>query len=201
MINGLTDHARIAVALAQHEAERLSVPFIGDDILLIGLAQAVSRPGMRGLWPWIKLLVSPSPSARANAHGCKMVRTVFTQSCLDVDHLSAAVELQTADQRQGQPRAVATGPLPFTADAKATLVVAGGQAQARAHLHCGAEHLLLGLLTNEHGAATKVIAACGVAPAALRAALLELMPMPPSQPTENPATPQLPPPAPSAYNR
>ena len=41
------DHARIDVALAQHEAERLNVPFIGDDTLLIGVAQAVSRPEMR----------------------------------------------------------------------------------------------------------------------------------------------------------
>ena len=42
MFDGLTDHARIAVALAQHAAERLGLPNIGDDMLLVGLAQEKS---------------------------------------------------------------------------------------------------------------------------------------------------------------
>jgi len=69
-----------------------------------------------------------------------------------------------------------TGPdLPYTSPAKKVLELAMAEARYLNHQYVGTEHLLLGLIREEHGAAAQVITSSGITIDAARAGVLEIL--------------------------
>jgi len=65
--------------------------------------------------------------------------------------------------------------LPYTSPAKKVLELAMAEARYLNHQYVGTEHLLLGLIREEHGAAAQVITSFGITIDAARAGVLEIL--------------------------
>lgn len=65
--------------------------------------------------------------------------------------------------------------LPFTSEAKRTLELSLLEASRRGHSNVGPEHILLGLLAEEGGAAQRVLAQLGVDPSSVRGDVIEAL--------------------------
>jgi uncharacterized protein (TIGR03435 family) len=93
-----------------------------------------------------------------------------------------------------------TEEIPFSASCERVLQYAAEEADRLSHDYIGTEHLLLGLLREEHGAAAQVLAARGLRIEAVREAIVELLssgeqpepPGPPPTPANTYQWPQVP---------
>jgi ATP-dependent Clp protease ATP-binding subunit ClpC len=74
----------------------------------------------------------------------------------------------------------ASGPIPFTPDAKRTLEQALHEALVLGHNYIGTEHILLGLISLSEGPSVRILADMNVTPEAIRAETLRIIG--PSQP-------------------
>jgi NTP pyrophosphatase (non-canonical NTP hydrolase) len=86
-------------------------------------------------------------------------------------------EVQTAVEAicQAGPVEIGVGQLPFTPRTKEVLGFASNEAATLKHNYIGTEHLLLGLLCDDEGAAAQALAALGLAPETLREKALDYL--------------------------
>ncbi|MCM6774038.1 hypothetical protein NDR87_11195 [Nocardia sp. CDC159] len=78
------------------------------------------------------------------------------------------------------------GHIPFTAHAKSVLELSLREAMALGHSHIGTEHILLALIREPEGAATRVLTRCGAELATMRTRIRSMATeqTPPSKPTD-----------------
>src|ERR1700704_4506059 len=84
---------------------------------------------------------------------------VLTNLNVDLEEIQQKIE-ETV--KKGKAAAAAGPDLPYTSRAKKVLELAMSEARALNHSYVGSEHLLLGLLREEHGLAAQVLTAAGV---------------------------------------
>ena len=89
---------------------------------------------------------------------------------LDVDLNRVRTTIEDVVQQGGQSR-VTRPDLPYTSRAKHVLELAMAEAREAGHSHVGSEHLLLGMIREEHGIAAQALMNAGVTLATARAAL------------------------------
>jgi ATP-dependent Clp protease ATP-binding subunit ClpC len=137
-----TERARQVVVLAQDEARRLRHDYIGTEHLLLGLLREEEGIAAR----------------------------VLESLGLTVDAVRAQVARIVAP---GEP--VQTGgmhQIPFTPRAKKVLDLSLREAIALGHSYIGTEHVLLGLLHEGDGVATRILIDAGAGPDRVRNAVL-----------------------------
>lgn len=168
MFERFTSSARTAVTLAQQEARMLDRPQIGAEHVLIGLAGNGADPAAEAL-----------RSAGVTADALRSAAWGRTEDNLDSDALALlGIDLdqvrRAAEERFGRGALDAAtsghapkGHIPFSAPAKQALAAAVSQATALRTGSISSGHLLLGLLADANGAATRTLRNCGVDIAAL----------------------------------
>ncbi len=91
---------------------------------------------------------------------------------VELDDIEQKIEEMVKKAKAGQT----TGPdLPYTSPAKKVLELAMAEARSLNHQYVGTEHVLLGLIREEHGAAARVITSFGITIDAARAGVLEIL--------------------------
>ena len=90
----------------------------------------------------------------------------------ELDDMQRKIEETVKKAKAGQT----IGPdLPYTSPAKKVLELAMAEARYLNHQYVGTEHVLLGLIREEHGAAAQVITSFGITIDAARAGVLEIL--------------------------
>jgi len=98
--------------------------------------------------------------------------TVLQNLGVELDDIQRKIEETVKKAKAGQT----VGPdLPYTSPAKKVLELAMAEARYLNHQYVGTEHLLLGLIREEHGAAAQVITSFGITIDAARAGVLEIL--------------------------
>ena len=180
MFERFTDQARIAVQLAQEYARQHHAATIRTEHLLIGVLGAPDSPA-------VALLADPrgAPARRrggrrALPRGGEPDPEALAALGIDLDEVRrraeeafgpGALERTWAGRGRG---ARWLGHIPFEAAAKKAMELSLREAIALKDRYIGAEHLLLGLLRTEAGAAHHMLAARGVTLAEVRAAVADL---------------------------
>ncbi|HEV7207642.1 MAG TPA: Clp protease N-terminal domain-containing protein [Mycobacteriales bacterium] len=188
MFERFTDEARAAIVAAQIHARRLGHHYIGCEHLLLAVAASEGETGRilraAGLAPTaveaetLRLLGTP---------GGTLDRAALAAIGIDLDVVREKIEASFGPQALA-PRArhtrrhrwsrrrecgPVTGHIPFTARAKKCLELAVGEATALHQQHIGAEHLALAFTAMTSGLAPEILSSLGVAPARLRAEILD----------------------------
>ncbi len=169
MFERFTDSARAAVALAQEEARALGHAHIGAEHLLLALARdgqstAGAALGARGL-------SAAGLRAQLAAAGGELDAQALAMIGIDLDQVRRATEAAFgpgALDRAARGRAARLGHRPFTKRAKKVLELALREALRLGHRHIGSGHLLLGLVREGDGMATRLLVEAGTDLAALR---------------------------------
>jgi len=98
--------------------------------------------------------------------------TVLQNLGVELGDIQHKIEETVKKAKAGQT----VGPdLPYTSPAKKVLELAMAEARYLNHQYVGTEHLLLGLIREEHGAAAQVITSFGITIDAARAGVLEIL--------------------------
>jgi len=98
--------------------------------------------------------------------------TVLQNLGVELGDIQHKIEETVKKAKAGQT----AGPdLPYTSPAKKVLELAMAEARYLNHQYVGTEHLLLGLIREEHGAAAQVITSFGITIDAARAGVLEIL--------------------------
>jgi ATP-dependent Clp protease ATP-binding subunit ClpA len=98
--------------------------------------------------------------------------TVLQNLGVELGGIQRRIEETVKKAKAGQT----IGPdLPYTSPAKKVLELAMAEARYLNHQYVGTEHLLLGLIREEHGAAAQVITSSGITIDAARAGVLEIL--------------------------
>jgi len=148
MFDLLTDRARAVLALARQEAANLNHLYIGSEHILVGLAeegQGVAARVLRGLGVGFDEIVGAIEQVDGNASDTR------------------SISMRSAGQ------------IPFTPRAKALLEFAVKEAQDLRHNYVGTEHLLLGLLCEGGGTASKVLTFLDLSPQTIRSDVMECL--------------------------
>jgi hypothetical protein len=95
---------------------------------------------------------------------------------LGADETALRAAVERAFPRGTQSKSA--GQIPFTPEAKKALELSLREALALGHNYIGAEHLLLGLVRVDDGAAATVLSTLGIGGARVREAVVPLMPAP-----------------------
>jgi ATP-dependent Clp protease ATP-binding subunit ClpA len=168
-----TDRAKRAIVASQDEALALGHDFIGTEHLLLGLAgtgdstagEVLKEHGVvlsRAREETVRLL----EAAGIPATGGQPAKDALSSIGIDVGEIQ-----RRADDTFG-PGAFQFPRPAYTPLAKKALECTLREAQALGHEDIGTEHMLLGLLAEEEGAALKVLSALDVEVTALRPAVL-----------------------------
>ena len=145
MFDRFTEDANQAMRLANIEVQRFGQEYLGAEHLLLGAALEQSEA----------------------------VVTLWKR--LDVDPARVRAEVEKAAPKGTAKRPVDLGSGPQWDDgARAALLLAFEEAASLQHEHFGCEHLLLGLIREEDGAAARVLDALGVNLETARAAAREV---------------------------
>ncbi|MCW0214986.1 MAG: ATPase [Pseudonocardia sp.] len=177
MFEKFTESARRAVVLAQQDARERRQGDIRTENVLIALYDTPSSPGA------LLLRGAGVTRAEVDADIVRMRRgdgpdpEALATLGIDLDEVRRQAEEafgpgaldRTRAARGGSPR----GHIPFDRSAKKTLELSLREALRLKHRHIGTEHLLLGLLHTETGAAHHILNARGVTLDGMRAAVEE----------------------------
>ena len=164
MFERFTQEARQAVTLAQEEARHLRHNYIGTEHLLLGLldqsdtvaCRTLSRLGLpreRAVESIIDHL--GTKDLDAEALGALGIDLEAVRERVEADFGEGALDAPSSRPRRGKgdPR----GHIPFTPGAKKALELSLREALALKHNYIAGGHILLGLLREGEGLATKVI--------------------------------------------
>ncbi|MCG5216723.1 Clp protease N-terminal domain-containing protein [Streptosporangium soli] len=173
MFERFTHAARQVVTQAQAEARLLNHRHIGTEHLLLALLSEADQPPAR--------LLNEHGLTHEGATAC-VKRYVGTDE-LDADALdSIGIDLAAVREKIEQtfgtgaldgprgPKSV-TGHIPFDPRAKKALELSLREALALKHKHIADGHILLGLLREGQGLASKILSESGIDPADLRTRL------------------------------
>lgn len=176
MFERFTAHARSVVVRAQEEARELGQPSIGTPTILLGVAEARDTAGARVL----QALGIDRDDIRDDIRRISMQRDpafshedqdALRSVGIDLDEVRRSVEETFGPGALDHGRA-SRGHIPFTRGAKKALELSLREAIALGHKHIGTEHLLLGLVRDEHSSAARILAARGVDRELVRAQVL-----------------------------
>ncbi len=192
MFERFDDEARAVVVQAQLHARRLGHGYLGCEHLLLALTSSgtdLSRVlGASGLTPaaveaaTLRVLGTPGPPDHE----------ALAAIGIDLDQVRAALEASFGPgalrvtpspghrRRWGRSRRCRAGTghshTPFTAQAKNCIELALRETKALGGQQIGVDHLALALTTMTGGLAPEILAAIGVTPMQLRAAILDRYP-------------------------
>jgi ATP-dependent Clp protease ATP-binding subunit ClpA len=185
MFERFTQPARQAVVLAQEEARRLRHAGFGTEHLLLGVLAEGRGLGARVLAEGgvsldevrerVRRSGGPAPAGAPAEPDARALETIG----IDLDAVRRKVEetfgpgalgRRPVTTRRWRPRAPAH--LPFTPEAKRALELSLREALRLGHRWIGTEHLVLGLLRQERGAAARLLRAAGVEHAAVEERIL-----------------------------
>jgi ATP-dependent Clp protease ATP-binding subunit ClpA len=171
-----TTQARQVVVLAQEEARQLRHPAIGTEHLLLGLLgngdsdsparQALQQRGLQAAT--VRQRVIAIVDGGLDPHALAFLG-------IDLDQVRQATEAAFGPGALDARGPVRSGHIPFTPRAKKVLELSLREAVRLKHDHIGAGHLLLGLLREGGGRATRIIADAGIDLDDLRAEVARLI--------------------------
>jgi len=162
MFTRFTDRSRKSVEAAFEEARMLGHDSLGDEDLLLGIlsvdegiaAEALSSLGVT------------QEAARAQSE--EMLSEALSSIGISFEEVRAeagdAFDMRIPDDRR----------IPYSPLAKKALVGARKEMRTLGDNSLGTEHVLLGILENEDGAAVRMLARMGVAPDTLEERLFEM---------------------------
>ncbi len=184
MFERFTHPARRVVVLAQVEARSLRHNYIGTEHLLLGLLGETEGPAarvLRGLGvdrddirTGIVENVGTGPLNQPDAVALdaigidldavrRRVEEAFGPNALERTRAARARTLKRRGLRgRKYRRSCGEGHISFTPRAKKTLELSLREALALGHDYIGAEHVLLGLLREEHGLAALLLSRAGI---------------------------------------
>jgi ATP-dependent Clp protease ATP-binding subunit ClpA len=178
MFERFTKEARAVVVRAQEEARRLRAPFIDTEHLLLAMLDGAG-PATRAL---CDRGADPADLRRriaavAGPPGDDLDPDALATLGIDLDEVRRATEAAfgpgALDARRGKP--VRPGHIPFTRRAKKVLELSLRESLRLGHNHIGTGHLLLGLIREGEGLATRVLTGSGVELTALRDDVIRLI--------------------------
>jgi ATP-dependent Clp protease ATP-binding subunit ClpC len=132
MFDRFTDRARKVMGLARQEAQRFNHDYIGTEHILLGLME----------------------------EGSGVAASVLKNLGCDRDSIRSAV-LKHVSVGHGDPNRL-IGQFPFTPRAKKVLELSLASAAKLGHTYIGTEHLLLGLISEDHGFAAQALISAGL---------------------------------------
>ena len=162
MFNRLTDRSRNCVQAAFEEARMLGHDSLGDEDLLLGILRADEGIAVEAL----SSLGVTLEVARAESEG--MLADALSSIGISLEDIRREAgdtfEMRIPDNRR----------IPYSPRAKKALVEARKEMRRLGDNYLGTEHVLLGMLRNEDGAAVRILASMGVSPETLEDRLFEL---------------------------
>ncbi|WP_030910717.1 Clp protease N-terminal domain-containing protein [Streptosporangium amethystogenes] len=178
MFERFTDQARQTVTLAQENTRRLKHPSIGTEHLLLGLLdqpQTVSARilGRHGLDREradraVVRLVPHSPKDALDADALETIGIDLSAIREKVEAAFGPGSLDRPPQRDHRGGLFSGRHIPFSKGAKKSLELSLREAIALKHKYIGDGHILLGLLREGEGLASRVIADAGIDQGTLR---------------------------------
>jgi ATP-dependent Clp protease ATP-binding subunit ClpA len=157
-----TDKSRRSVRAAWEEARMLGHDSVGDEDLLLGILRAEEGVAAEAL----SSLGVTLEDAREESEG--MLSDALS---------SIGISLEEIRREAGDTFEMRIPPgrrLPLSPRAKNVLVQARKEMRRLGDNYLGSEHVLLGILSNEDGAAVRILAGMGVSPEALEDRLYQL---------------------------
>jgi ATP-dependent Clp protease ATP-binding subunit ClpA len=157
-----TDKSRRSVRAAWEEARMLGHDSVGDEDLLLGILRAEEGVAAEAL----SSLGVTLEDAREESEG--MLSDALS---------SIGISLEEIRREAGDTFEMRIPPgrrLPLSPRAKNVLVQARKEMRRLGDNYLGTEHVLLGILSNEDGAAVRILAGMGVSPEALEDRLYQL---------------------------
>ena len=157
-----TDRYRSSVRAAAEEARRLGHDSLGDQAVLVGILPADAGAGAEAL----ESLGVTLDRAREGYEAVLSAALASIGISLEDLRREAgdAFEMRLPDDRR----------IPFSPRAKNALVGARKEMRRLGDNYLGTEHVLLGILVNEDGAAVRMLDRMGVSPEALEERIFEL---------------------------
>jgi len=174
-----TEHARAVAIHAQEEARRLRHSRIGSEHVLLGLLREPAAAGARaldglgvdldGARADVERLAEPDPAGFAQ-EDVEALQSVG----IDLEEVRRSVEDAFGEGalERSRDRWVAKGHIPFTSDAKKVLELALREALRLGDRHIGTEHVLLGLVRDEHSTAARILRERRITPETVRDATM-----------------------------
>jgi ATP-dependent Clp protease ATP-binding subunit ClpC len=162
MIIRFTDKSRRSVRAAWEEARMLGHDSVGDEDLLLGILRAEEGVAAEAL----SSLGVTLEDAREESE--EMLSDALS---------SIGISLEEIRREAGDTFEMRIPPgrrLPLSPRAKNVLVQARKEMRRLGDNYLGTEHVLLGILSNEDGAAVRILAGMGVSPEALEDRLYQL---------------------------
>ena len=157
-----TDRSRRSVEAAFEEARMLGHDSLGDEDLLLGILRADEGMGAAALSSLGVTL------ERAREGSEEMLSDALSSIGISLEEVRREVgdafEMSIPDERK----------VPYSVPARDALVGARKEMRRLGDGYLGTEHLLLGILGNEDGAAVRILAGMGVSPEALEDRVYEL---------------------------
>lgn len=162
MLTRFKDGSRRSVEAAFDEARMLGHDSLGDEDLLLGILRAGEGIGAEAL----ASLDVTLEAAQEESEG--MLSDALSSIGISLDEVRReagdSFEMRISDDRK----------IPFSPRAKNALVGARKQMRRLGDNHLGTEHVLLGILSIEDGAAVRMLERLEVSPEALKERLFEL---------------------------
>ncbi len=162
MFTRFTDRSRRSVEAAFEEARALGHDSLGDEDLLLGILSADDGIAAEAL-----------SSLGVTLEGAREESESMTSGAL----ASVGISLEEIRREAGdtfEMRLPGNRKIPFSPRSKNALVGAREEMRRLGDGHLGAEHVLLGVLRNEDGAAVSMLGRMGVRPETLDNRLFEL---------------------------
>ena len=157
-----SDKSRACVEAAFEEARMLGHDSLGDEDLLLGILRADEGIAAEALYS----LGVTLEGAREESE--EMLSDALSSIGISFEEVRQGAgdnfELSIPDDRK----------IPYSPRAKNALVGARKEMRRLGDKYLGTEHVLLGILGNEDGAAVRILARVGVSPEMLKARLFEL---------------------------
>jgi ATP-dependent Clp protease ATP-binding subunit ClpA len=157
-----TPRAKHVLELALREGLALGHNSIGTEHILLGLVRETEGVAARILHDFgadaetvVRMLSGPAPAPGANPN-------------------PRVGSHRSGQATGGRRRPAQAGPARLTRGARNVLLLAQDEARALKHTQVGSEHILLGLLREEHGLAARLLASLGITLAEVRDQVLHV---------------------------
>ncbi len=180
MFERFTDQARVAVQLAQEYARQHHAGTIRTEHLLIGVLGAPDSPAVALLADRSVRPGDIAADVEALPRAGEPDPEALAALGIDLDEVRRRAEeafgpgaLERTWVGRGRGGGWLGGHIPFEAAAKKAMELSLREALALKDNYIGAEHILLGLLRTEEGAAHRILSARGVTLADVRAAVAD----------------------------
>jgi len=162
MLTRFKDGSRRSVEAAFEEARMLGHDSLGDEDLLLGILRSGEGIGAQAL---ASLGVTPEAAQEESE---VMLSDALSSIGISLEEVrreaGGSFEMRIPDDRK----------IPFSPRAKNALVRARKEMRRLGDTHLGTEHVLLGILSNEDGAAVRMLKRLGASPETLKERLFEL---------------------------